>query len=124
MIDDSVEVLDALRRYLESEGVAVVGVASNGSDGVRAATELDPDVILLDIDLGDESGFEVARLLASAGVSAHVIMISAHPEYGDFALDAPAAGFLSKAELSRESIDEIIASSRPDGDQDGQQPGA
>ena len=114
LIDDSAEVLDALRRLLESEGLVVVAQATSGADGLRHAREFEPDVILLDVDLGEENGFDVARLLSEAGVSSAVILISAHPEYGEFASSTPAVGFLSKGALSRAAIESVL--SRPGGD--------
>ena len=66
IVDDSPEFLDAARRFLEREGVEVVGVASTGEDAYRLADELRPDVTLVDIDLGGEDGLAVARRLAEA----------------------------------------------------------
>ena len=121
IVDDNAGYLAAARALLEREGVDVVGVASSCAEAVRLAGKLQPDVALVDIDLGDESGFDVARRLAGAGGSAlsRVVLISAYPE-GDFAeliAASPAVGFLAKSSVSAESIRELLRSG-PDGDQD------
>lgn len=55
--------LRAAGAVLGQEGISVVGYASTGAEACRACAELKPDVVLIDIDLGDETGVEVARLL-------------------------------------------------------------
>jgi len=63
IVDDSLRFLDAARGLLELEGITVVGVASTGVEALKRAEELGPDIILLDIELGTESGFEIAGQL-------------------------------------------------------------
>jgi CheY-like chemotaxis protein len=60
IVDDSPWFLDAARSLLEREGITVVGVASTGAEALRRTAEFRPDVMLVDIDLGGESGFELA----------------------------------------------------------------
>ena len=90
----------------------MVGVASNSAEALRQAHALRPDVILVDIGLGDESGFDLARLLAQDGQGggAKVILISAHAEadYAELIAENPAAGFLVKSELSARAIGRIF----------------
>jgi len=92
--------------------VTVVGVASSIAEALRQARALRPDVILVDIGLGDESGFDLARLLArdGQGVDAEVILISTHAEadYSELTAESPAAGFLAKSELSARGISRIL----------------
>lgn len=112
IVDDSPRFLDAARDLLERQGVAVVGVASNRTEALRLAVALDPDVTLLDIDLGEDSGLELARQLqsgASAAGSA-VILISTHAEqdYAELIAASPAVGFLSKTAISAEAIQELL----------------
>jgi CheY-like chemotaxis protein len=64
--DDSAAFVDAARGLLERQGIAVVGVASSGAEAVRRFIELRPDVILVDINLGAESGFDVVDQLTAA----------------------------------------------------------
>ena len=95
---------------LEREGLSVVGVASNGADALTRTRELHPDVVLLDIALGADSGLAVARRLAEdASDVPRIILISTHAE-ADFAdlIDAtPAAGFVPKAELSATAVQRL-----------------
>jgi DNA-binding NarL/FixJ family response regulator len=115
IVDDSPGFLRSARALLEHEGAAVVGVASTGADAVRQAGEHSPDVVLLDIDLGDESGFDLAgRLQAEAGVApANMILISTHAEddFADLIAASPVAGFLPKGELSVDAIRGVLGSS-------------
>ena len=114
IIDDNAAFLDASSSLLQRQGVRVVGGASNGADGVRLAAELAPDLILLDIDLGAESGFTVARQLAATnGASTReVILISTHPEddFAELVEQSPTAGFIPKSDLSVEAIELLLNS--------------
>jgi len=90
----------------------VVAVATNGDDAVRRATELGPDVTLVDIDLGGESGFDVVRRLTGETelAPASVILVSTHAEedYADLISASPVAGFLSKTRLSAAAIRDLL----------------
>jgi CheY-like chemotaxis protein len=111
LVDDNDAFLEAASRLLRREGMTVVGVASSGAEALRQVRELRPDVVLIDIGLGDESGFDVAELLARDGESgAELIMISARGEsdYTDVIADSPAAGFLAKPELSARGIGRVL----------------
>jgi CheY-like chemotaxis protein len=85
LVDDNDAFLEAASVLLEREGMMIVGVASNTAAALRQARALRPDVILVDIGLGDESGFDLARLLTRDGqggqkVRAEVILISSYAE--------------------------------------------
>jgi DNA-binding NarL/FixJ family response regulator len=112
IVDDNRRFLAAARGLLEGQGIAVVGVASTGTEALRLVEELGPDVVLLDIDLGGESGFEVARQLASRVdlVLPRVILVSIHAEedFADLITASPAAGFVAKTALSAGAIREIV----------------
>jgi DNA-binding NarL/FixJ family response regulator len=119
IVDDNASFLKAATALLEREGVSVVGVASNGAEALTHARALRPDVILLDIALGAESGLEIARRLVEADPNgARVILISTHAE-ADFAdlIDAtPAAGFVPKSELSAGAVRRLaVGSNEPRG---------
>ena len=98
--------------------MTVAGVASSIAEALRKARALRPDLILVDIGLGDESGFDLARLLAQDGQSGQgalgggteVILIStgAEADYREMIDDSPAAGFLAKSELSVGGISRIL----------------
>jgi DNA-binding NarL/FixJ family response regulator len=114
IIDDSPRFLDAARGLLEREGITVVGVASTGADAVRSVEALRPDVTLLDIDLGTESGFEVATRLNrdTALPPCRLILISTHAEqdYAELIAASPVVGFLSKSALSADAIRDLLGS--------------
>jgi DNA-binding NarL/FixJ family response regulator len=112
LVDDNARFLAAARELLEREGIEVVGVASTIDDAARLVGTLRPDVCLVDIDLGNESGFDLARQLADGGeLSTQVVLISAYPErdFTDMIADSPAIGFLPKPELSATRIRAILA---------------
>ena len=101
----------AAQALLEGNGVTVAGVAHNCAEAVQRAQALRPDVVLIDIRLGEESGFEAARRLEDNGHSAALIMISTHAgeDYADLIAEGPAVGFLPKAELSAAAIRRLLA---------------
>ena len=88
----------------------VAGVASSIAEALRQARVLRPDVILVDIGLGSESGFTLARLLARDDQGAEVILVSAGAEadYAELIAESPVAGFLAKPELSAGGIGRIL----------------
>jgi CheY-like chemotaxis protein len=76
LVDDNDAFLETASLLLEREGLTVVGVASNIAEALRQTRALRPDLILVDIGLGSESGFTLARLLAGNGQGADVIWMS------------------------------------------------
>src|SRR3984885_15976238 len=108
IVDDNSEFLDSARRLLEHQGVRVVGVASTNADGLRHVRELRPDVTLVDVNLGEESGFDLAEALQDSddGAPVPVILISTHaePDLADIIETSPAIGFLAKSPLSADAI--------------------
>jgi CheY-like chemotaxis protein len=111
IVDDNPHFLEAARVLLEREGAVVVGVASTGAEAIERIQELSPDVTLLDIDLGGESGFEVARRLHQQAASP-VILISTYAEedYADLIAASPALGFLAKSALSASAVRDLLES--------------
>ncbi len=107
IVDDNESFLQVARGLLEQEGLVVVGVASTSADAVRLVESHDPDVVLVDVFLGDESGLELARRLADGGET--VILISTHPEddLAGLLAESPAVGYLQKSDLSAEAIRRI-----------------
>ncbi len=119
IVDDSWLFLEAARDRLERGGLRVVGVAATSAEALRRAEELRPEVVLVDVMLGGESGFELARRLAvhrrDGGPA--VILISTYSA-ADFAGpigESPATGFLPKQELSADAIRRIVDSRGPGG---------
>ena len=98
---------------LEAQGIEVVGGAGSAAEAVAQIPALRPDVALIDIDLGGESGLALARRVHddAAGGVLKVILISTHDEsdFADLIEAIPAVGFLSKTELSGAAIRRMLA---------------
>jgi two-component system, NarL family, nitrate/nitrite response regulator NarL len=113
IVDDQAPFLKAAKAVLERDGVDVVGLAATVDDALHLAAELTPDVALVDIDLAQYSGFDLAAELAARADRPDIVLISTHGE-GDFAeliADSPAIGFLPKTRLSARSLLELVAKS-------------
>jgi DNA-binding NarL/FixJ family response regulator len=111
IVDDSQSFLEAACTLLVQEGLSVVAVASTSAVALQQAENLRPDVVLVDLYLGEESGFELARRLKDRlGDGATVILISTHDEadFVDLIAASPAAGFLPKLELSASAIRRVV----------------
>jgi CheY-like chemotaxis protein len=112
IVDDNVDFLAAATDLLEREGISVVGVASTSSDAIQRAEQLRPDLTLVDIDLGAESGFDLVRRLVQdgGGPARSVILISTYAErdFAELIETSPAIGFLSKPDLSAQAIQAML----------------
>jgi DNA-binding NarL/FixJ family response regulator len=111
IVDDNSLFLEGAADLLRREGLDVVGVATNSAEAIRLVTELRPDVTLVDIDLGDEDGFELARRLhAVSAASSNVILVSTHAEedLAHLIERSPALGFIAKARLSAQAIRDTL----------------
>jgi DNA-binding NarL/FixJ family response regulator len=108
IVDDNGEFLEAARQLLGREGLDVVAVASDAAEAVRLVAALQPDVALVDVYLGGEDGFELAPRLMDGndGVRPAVLLISTYSErdLAELIAASPAAGFLSKSELSGAAV--------------------
>jgi len=102
IVDDHPGFRARARALLESEGFEVVGEAGNGSDAVRIAHDLRPDVVLLDVQLPDTDGFAVASAVTADGGEAQVVLTSSRDgsDFGALVGSCGARGFIAKAELS------------------------
>src|SRR3954449_326134 len=114
IVDDNASFREEMRGLLAEQGLDVVGGAGSGADAHRQIAELRPDVALIDIDLGGESGFELARQLREQpgqGAVRHLILISTHEEteYADLIEASSAIGFLAKTDLSAATIRQMLA---------------
>jgi len=114
IVDDNAGYLSEARTLLQRQGMSVIGVASTSGDALAIAASDRPDVALVDVDLGAESGLDVALALALRDDPVPVILISAYAEKDlRELLDAsPAIGFLPKSVLSREAIDGLLGDSQ------------
>jgi len=113
IVDDNQDFLRAAGDLLGRGGITVVGVASTGAMARDACRELRPDVVLLDVQLGEEDGFEVARQLADkAGPDKpRVILISARSadDFAAMTAGSPAFSFLPKTALSGTAVLNVLA---------------
>ena len=110
IVDDSESFLAAARDLLERGGLIIEGVASTSAEALERAAASRPDVVLVDIFLGEESGFDLARrLVEQDGSRSTVILISTHSEadLADLIAASPAAGFVPKAELSAAAVKQL-----------------
>ena len=112
IVDDNESFLEVVRGLLEQEDVSVVAVASTGADALSLYETLNPNIVLVDIFLGEESGLKLAQRLAEdgRGEPGTVILISTHAEadLGDLIATSPAAGFLRKTDISAKAIRRIV----------------
>jgi DNA-binding NarL/FixJ family response regulator len=110
IVDDDENFLDVARASLERGGVIVAGVADSRAAAVQRVGALRPDIVLVDIRLGAESGFDVVRDLAASGHGGRLIMISSYAEadYADLIAEVPVDGFLPKTELSAVAIRRVL----------------
>jgi CheY-like chemotaxis protein len=119
IVDDSADFRDAASAMLEGAGISVVGTASNGAEALERYETLHPDVALVDVELGDEDGFDVAGRLheASSAESLVVIIVSTYDEadVADMLASSPAVGFVQKLELSPDVIRDLTKVTGPQG---------
>jgi DNA-binding NarL/FixJ family response regulator len=111
IVDDNTSFLDAARRLLEAEGLDVVATVTTSEDALEAAIRLRPDVMLVDVMLGEESGFALAQRLND--VANAVVMISTHSaaDLEDLLIESPARGFVAKTDLSAPAIRRLLEAS-------------
>ncbi len=110
IVDDHPGFRTTARALLEAEGFEVVGEAENGVGALSAARELHPDVILLDVQLPDFDGFEVASRLARNGDGPTIVMVSSRDasDFGPLVAESGAAGFIPKGDLSGAALATLL----------------
>lgn len=110
LVDDSTEFLGSAARLLSSRGIEVVGCATSGGRAVELAAALKPDAALVDVELGEEDGIELARQLTTRVPSTRVVLISVYErdELSDLVADTPAVGFLPKRLLGTAALEELL----------------
>ena len=111
IIDDHHGFVDTVRRLLAADGFDVVGEAFDGATGVALVEQVRPDVVLLDVQLPDIDGFEVARQLETLDPAPTVVMTSTRDadDYGVHLDHAPVRGFIGKGELSAARLTEVVS---------------
>ncbi len=102
IVDDHPSFRATARAILQADGFDVVGEACSGSEGLESAKDLHPDVVLLDVQLPDLDGFEVASQLTGNGSGPLVVLTSSRDadDFGPLVAQSGARGFVPKAELS------------------------
>ena len=113
IVDDNVRFLEAARASLERQGEEVAGIATTTNEALQQTEALRPDVVLVDISLGDESGFELTRQLVDSFpyLRSRVVLISTRDEedYADLIAASPAVGFLAKSNLLAKTLRELCS---------------
>jgi CheY-like chemotaxis protein len=110
IVDDDPAFLATVRVLLEAEGFVVVGEALNGLDGVAAAAELKPDIVLVDVNLPDIDGFEVVERLADGEGAPPVVLTSirAASDFGNLIETSRARAFIAKADITGEALAKFL----------------
>lgn len=112
LVDDHAVVRAGLKAVLGSaKDIQVVGEGSNGNDAIALAERLDPDVIIMDLSMGEKDGATATRELVAKGVRSKILILTMHAEdsYLVALLEAGAAGYLVKSAADRELIDAVRA---------------
>jgi DNA-binding NarL/FixJ family response regulator len=111
IVDDHPSFRSTARALLEADGFDVVGEAVDGADALAKVRELRPEVVLLDVQLPDLDGFEIASRLCGNGHAPAVVLVSSRDaaDYGDLIPTCGARGFIPKAELSGATIRALLA---------------
>jgi DNA-binding NarL/FixJ family response regulator len=112
IVDDHPSFRATARALLEAEGYEVVGEADDGASAVAAAELLRPDLILLDVQLPDFDGFEVAARLRKSlnGAQPRIVLTSSRDgsDFGPLVAECGAIGFVPKAELSGSALAALL----------------
>jgi DNA-binding NarL/FixJ family response regulator len=110
IVDDHDGFRSFARTLLETDGFEVIGEASDGASALEAARALRPDLVLLDVQLPDLDGFDVAQQLADEGEAPAVVLVSTRDavSYRRRLAETPARGFIPKAELSGAAVLALI----------------
>ena len=111
IVDDHPSFRATARMLLEAEGYSVVGEAETGAEGLARARALAPDLVVLDVNLPDLDGFDVAARLTSEDGAPAVVLVSSREsrDFGPLVSRSGARGFISKADLSGEALRELVA---------------
>ena len=113
LVDDNPAMLETLVEMLQRDFI-IAGTFSSGVSLLASVESLNPDIVVLDVSLGDMTGFYVVKRLRSMGCGARVILLSVH-ENSDFvraAFDAGALGYVFKSQISYDLMDAIKAVSQ------------
>ena len=110
IVDDNPAFVHAAAHFLGYQGIDIVGAASTTAEALSCVERLKPDIVVVDIHLGDESGFDLADRLAEGRTGSAVILTSTHDEveFADMIAASAALGFVAKVELSADAIRRLL----------------
>ena len=110
IVDDHPSFRASARMLLEAEGFEVVGEAADGLTAIEAVHELQPQMVLLDVQLPDIDGFEVAARLTANGSAPAVVLTSSRDvgDLGPLGESAQVRGFIPKSELSGAALEALL----------------
>ena len=112
LVDDHQMVREGLRAILDKDdSLSVIGEAHNGREAVRAAQELRPDVVVMDVAMSDMNGIEATRQIRALAPNIQIVALSSHSDrrYVKAILDAGACGYILKADAYDELVRGIDA---------------
>ena len=111
IVDDHEHFRSMAKALLEAEGYDVVGEAADGLSAIAASARLRPEIVLLDIQLPDMDGFEVASVLAASASAPAIVLTSTRDaaSYRHRLSESPARGFVPKNELNGATIARLVA---------------
>ncbi|HSP72360.1 MAG TPA: response regulator transcription factor [Gaiellaceae bacterium] len=110
VVDDHPSFRRCARALLAEEGFEVVGEAEDGATALALASELAPELVLLDIQLPDLDGFEVTSRLLARDPELAIVLVSSRErsDYGSLVDTSGARGFVSKADLSGAALERLL----------------
>jgi DNA-binding NarL/FixJ family response regulator len=110
VVDDHAGFRTSARFLLEMEGFEVIGEAADGLSAIEAVERLRPQLVLLDVQLPDAQGYDVARRIFDRGLTPRIVLVSSRDEsdYGDHVRTSGVVGFLNKAELSGDRLRSLL----------------
>ena len=118
IVDDNASFLEIAAASLDGDDLDIVGTATTSVDALRLVAEQKPEVVLVDINLGEESGFDLAEELVEhhAHLASGVVLIStrAEQDFGGLIRASPAVGFVAKTQLSARAVRDLVASRSSD----------
>ena len=115
IVDDNPDFLETAATLLGRQGISIVAVARSSDEALKCVEEHKPDVTIVDIKLGDESGFQLTEEIVSGAVPSAVILTSTHSgnEYSELIASSPALGFVAKEHLSPQEIRRLFDAAGP-----------
>jgi DNA-binding NarL/FixJ family response regulator len=110
IVDDHASFRVAARKLLEHHGYEIVGEACDGATALEAVRQLRPDAVLLDVQMPDLDGFEVATRLTAGETAPAIVMVSSRDgeDFGDLVERSGALGFIGKGDLSGPALDAVL----------------